>query len=148
MAKGSTIARKTMARLVAVQMFYRRNFATMTAKSLLAEFKETGPMLDSDVEWVDVDKDLLVTIIQGYEAHQGLVDEMLNARVTPDQAAEPLLGAILRPAIYELLFNTKTDVPIIISEYLSVADSFFEGRETALVNGVLDQVGKLARPKD
>lgn len=148
MAKGSTIARKSMARLIAVQMFYRSNFAAMDAKKLLAEFKETGPMLDSDIEWVDVDKDLLVNIIQGYEAHQGLVDEMLNARVNADQANDPMLGSILRPAIYELLFNTNTDVPVIISDYLSVTDSFFEGRETALVNGVLDQVGKLARPKD
>jgi len=148
MAKGSAIARKSMARLVAAQLFYRQNFGKVSAKKLLEEFRETGPMLDSEIEWVDVDKDLLVNIIQGYENHKGLVDEMLAARLSADQASEPMLNAVLKPGIYELLFNTTTDVPLIISEYLTIADSFFEGRETALINGVLDQVGKLARPKD
>lgn len=147
MAKGSAIARRTMARMVAVQLFYSQNFDAISAKTLLQNFKTNGPLLDADIDWVDVDKDLLAAIIIGYEAHKGLVDEMLHARTTPEQQNELMITSILRPAIYEIIHNTKTPKAVIISDYMNVASGFFEGRETALINGVLDQVGKLARPE-
>ena len=136
-----------MARMVAVQMFYRQSFDNASAMTLLQDFKLNGPMLDDDEDWVDADKDLLATIIQGYAKHKGLVDEMLRARTTQEQQNEPMLVAILKPGIYEIIHNTKTPKAIIISDYMNVASGFFEGRETALINGVLDQVGKLARPE-
>lgn len=144
--KGSTIARKTMARLIAVQLLYRQAFEPVTTHTLLAEFKNNPSFLDEDVEWVDPDLDLLNAVVQGVDQHKALIEEMLHARITEEQKSETLIAAILRAGIYELIYNTDTPVGVVISDYLSVASAFFDGRETALINGVLDQVGKMARP--
>lgn len=144
--KGSVIARKTMARLIAVQLLYRQAFEPVTTQKLLAEFKNNPSFLDEDIEWVDPDLDLLNTIIQGVDQHGALIEEMLHARITEDQKSETLIAAILRAGIYELIYQTETPVGIVISDYLTISASFFDGRETALINGVLDQVGKMTRP--
>lgn len=143
--KGSAKARKTMARLIAVQMLYRQSFEKITPQKLLAEYKKTGPILEDSEEWVDPDLDLLNGILSGLGAHGGVVEEMLSARVSAEQAAEPIIGAILRAGIYEIVYHPEIDAGIIISDYLTVTASFFDNRETALINGVLDQAAKLVR---
>lgn len=143
--KGSAKARNTMARLIAVQLLYRQSFEHVTAQKLLADYKKTGPILEDDEEWVDPDLDLLNKIVGGIGEHSGVIEEMLRARVTEEQAAEPIIGAILRCGLFEIVYRPEVDLGIIISDYLTVASSFFEGRETALVHGVLDQAGKLVR---
>ena len=42
----------------------------------------------------------------------------------------------------------RADIPTgaIISEYIDVAKAFFDDREAKFANGVLDAVGKAARP--
>lgn len=146
MAKGSALAQRSMARLVAVQLLYRQAMEPIAAKSLLEEYKTNPDMLDQDQEMVSPDPTLLGTLVMGVEAKRGMVDEMLAARITKEQMNEPIIASILRCGIFELLFNTETPVEVIISDYLNVAAAFFEGRETALVNGVLDKAAKLARP--
>lgn len=146
MAKGSAIARRGMARLVAVQLLYKQQMEPVSAKDLLAEYKNNGGMLQGEDELVEPDPVLLNTLVQGVNDKRGLVDEMLNARVTKEQASEPIISSILRCGIFELLFNNQTPVAVIISDYLNVASAFYEGRETALINGVLDKAAKLARP--
>ncbi len=134
-----------MARLIAVQMLYRQSFEKITPQKLLAEFKANGPTLDEDQDFVDPDLDLLNKILTGIGEHTGVVEEMLSARVTPEQAAEPIIGSILRCGIFEIVYHPDIEAGIIISDYLTVGSSFFDGRETALINGVLDQASKLVR---
>lgn len=147
MAKGSAIAQRGMARLVAVQLLYRQAMEPIAAKDLLEEYKANPDMLDHEEELVTPDAGLLGTLVMGVSDKRGMIDEMLNARITKEQASEPIIASILRCGIFELLFNTQTPVAVIISDYLNVAAAFFEGRETALINGVLDKVAKLARPE-
>ncbi len=51
-----------------------------------------------------------------------------------------LLISIFRSAIYEILFSNNVTKKIIISEYLLIANRFFGNNETALINGVLDNL--------
>ncbi len=55
---------------------------------------------------------------------------------------------ILRAAAYEL--SARPDVPprVTVSEYVDLADAFFGGKETALVNGVLDRLARALRPDE
>ena len=55
------------------------------------------------------------------------------------------LRAVLRAGAYEL--KTRTDVParVVITEYVDVANAFFEGEVPAMVNGVLDTLGRRLR---
>ena len=51
-----------------------------------------------------------------------------------------LLISIFRSAIYEILFSNNVTKKIVISEYLLIASRFFGNNETALINGVLDNL--------
>tara|TARA_B100000989_G_C19243806_1_gene345172 strand:+ start:65 stop:493 length:429 start_codon:yes stop_codon:yes gene_type:complete len=51
-----------------------------------------------------------------------------------------LLISIFRSAIYEILFSNNVTKKIVISEYLLIANRFFGNNETALINGVLDNL--------
>ena len=53
---------------------------------------------------------------------------------------DKLLISIFRSAIYEILFSDKVTKKIVISEYLLIANRFFGNNETALINGVLDNL--------
>ena len=53
---------------------------------------------------------------------------------------DKLLIAIFRSAIYEILFSNNVTKKIVISEYLLIANHFFGNNETALINGVLDNL--------
>ena len=52
------------------------------------------------------------------------------------------MKAILRAGTYELI--ARPDVPLgsVISEYLDVADAFYDKREKGFVNGLLDAIAK------
>ena len=53
---------------------------------------------------------------------------------------DKLLISIFRSAIYEILFSDNVTKKIVISEYLLIANRFFGNNETALINGVLDNL--------
>ena len=53
---------------------------------------------------------------------------------------DKLLISIFRSAIYEILFSDNVTKKIVISEYLLIANRFFGNSETALINGVLDNL--------
>jgi N utilization substance protein B len=53
---------------------------------------------------------------------------------------DKLLISIFRSAIYEIIFSNDASKKIVISEYLLIANRFFGNNETALINGVLDNL--------
>jgi N utilization substance protein B len=54
----------------------------------------------------------------------------------------------LRAAAYELMFMEKVPARVAISEYVDVADAFFEKEEPRFVNGVLDRLARIRRPDE
>ena len=128
------------ARLMAVQALYEQGVNPKAAALQIDEFlthhaEEAG---------VKPDKKLLTALITGTEAHK---DELLGliAAARGAQAArrmEPLLQAILLCGAHELRYPGKTDAPVVIGAYTDLAHAFFDSREPALVNAILDKIAK------
>ena len=55
------------------------------------------------------------------------------------------MRAILRAGTYELLARPDVPTPSVITEYVDVADAFYDKRETGFVNGLLDAEAKDVR---
>ena len=55
---------------------------------------------------------------------------------------DKLLSSIFKVAIFELMFQGNISKKIVISEYLMIANRFFEDNEIGLLNGVLDNLQK------
>jgi len=93
------------------------------------------------------DPEFFAELATGVGQHRPELDRRIAGALTPDWPLERLdtvLRAILRAASYELLHCSETPAKVVISEYMALADSFFSGREPALVNGVLDTISRKA----
>ncbi len=142
--KSSAKARRTAARLAAVQSLYQQELGDASAHSSVfdllnmrqAEFAEA---------LVEPDQELLKSIAEGVVGRLGQIDGLLQAALSdsrPLERAEPVLRAILRAGVYELLSEGETPAGIIINDYVNVAHAFFEESEPKKVNAVLDAVAR------
>jgi N utilization substance protein B len=52
---------------------------------------------------------------------------------------------ILRVGAYELIARPDVPTATVISEYVDVADAFYDKREKGFVNGLLDAVARAVR---
>lgn len=87
-------------------------------------------------------------LVRGVARGRVQIDERIAAALTTDWSVarlELLVRLILEAAVYEL--TERGDIPprVVINEYLDMAHAFFDGPETALINGVLDSVARAFR---
>jgi transcription antitermination protein NusB len=146
---GSKIARKTAARLFAVQAVYQSLLVNVPAISLKDDFLkhyvgmdlEGEDNLNPQHEMVTPDGILFESILAGVTERKDDLARMIAPKLS-GAVMEPLLTAILLCGTYELLAHLDVDAPIIITDYLHVTHGFYEGAENKLINGVLDRLCK------
>lgn len=144
--KGSLKARKTGARLFAVQAVYQAIQNKEAPSKLYDEYINHRIGMDlEDGKMVDPDQPLFRSILSGVTDRWGDLQQIIKPRLKVSNEVEPLLTAILVCGAYELLAHNEIDSPIIISDYLHITSGFFEGSETKLVNAVLDALSKELR---
>lgn len=143
---------KTSARLYAVQGVYQILLGTQTASSFFVNDHQQP--IHKEQEMVDVvgpDQELWRAVVGGVEKSRPdlipVLNNILQAPKTIDilQDQEPLLLAILLCGAYELMAHTTVDAPIIVSDYIDVTKSYYEGNESKFINGILDKVKVLYR---
>lgn len=154
---GSAKARRKAARLAAVQALYQIDLngvviATRSVESVIAEFVEhrLGQEVDGE-RFVAGDPQLFADIVRGACHRRDRVDELIVSGLDPRHHLERLempLRATLRAGAFELFANLSTHARILITEYVDVAVAFYGGREPAMVNAVLDKVGRILRPEE
>lgn len=144
---GSAKARKSSARLMAVQAVYQMHKNDQTAKEVVREYLDHRAGMEVDGErLVSPDKEHLADTVQGVEENFDQLQEMVvKNRDKEILTNEPLLNALLLCGAHELMLRSDIDAPIIISDYVHVAQAFFEENESKLVNAVLDSVRKTVR---
>ena len=137
------------ARLAAVQAIYQIGAAGGTVEQVLTEFvRHRIDSPDGEEAYAGADKALFADIVRGVGERRAALDEMLTSALAEKWTLERLdrvLHAILLAGAYEIL--ARTDIPprVVISEYLDLAHAFFDGREPAMVNGVLDRLAHIVR---
>jgi N utilization substance protein B len=66
----------------------------------------------------------------------------------PLKRIEAILRAVLRAGVYELSHRNDVPARVIVSEYVDVANAFFDRDETGMVNAVLDQLARGLRASE
>lgn len=147
-SEGSAKAKKTAARLAAVQTLYQMRLNNQDAAAAVAEYlsHRSGYNLDGDV-FVPPDRELFERIVTGVQDRWVDIDAVVSSALSKGgkSEVEMLLDAILRAGVLELMAHSDIDTGIIIHDYLSVAAGFYDGPEPKLVNGILDKVAKTVR---
>lgn len=151
-ANSRTRARSTAraaARLAAVQALYQQDMEGTPLPQLLNEFHNhrLGATID-EVEYAEPDVDFFDDVVTGANARSEEIDRRITEKLSTgwslDRLDRPMRG-ILRAGTYELLARADVPTNAVISEYLDVADAFYDKREKGFVNGLLDAIAKDVR---
>jgi N utilization substance protein B len=149
MAAPTRSRSRSAARLAAVQAIYQQEMEPKPVPQLLHEFHQhrLGETIDGD-ELAEAEVDFFNDIVRGVDARREEINRLIEAKLAEGWKLERLdrpMRAILRAGTYELIARADVPVGSVISEYLDVAHAFFDKKEVAFVNGLLDNIAKEAR---
>lgn len=145
-------ARRTAARLGAVQALYQMDLAGSDVGETLAQFSarasgedfENGQCGEADYRHL---REVVDGVVREQKAIDPAVDHVLD-KAWPLHRLDSTVRAILRAAAYELMFMADMPPRVTISEYVAVADAFFGPEEPRFINGVLNSLARQVRPQD
>ncbi len=137
------------ARLAAVQALYQMDIGGTGVLEVVAEYEEhrLGQELDGDT-YLKADPSWFRSIVSGVVRDQTKIDPLVRATLQeswPLSRLDSTLRAILRAGTFEILERKDVPVPVIVTEYVEIAQAFFEGEEPKIVNAVLDRIAKQVR---
>jgi N utilization substance protein B len=142
---------RSVARLSAVQTLYQIKFSNITAEESILHFSSIAPnekSEDINEKLHEADEEFYIELVKGTQGLVSKINEILNNSLDdswPIDRMEILLLTILRCGIYEIISHRDIPPAVLISEYISITDSFFSGNESALVNAILDKLSKELR---
>ena len=140
---------RSAARLAAVQALYQQEMEGLPVPQLLHEFHHhrLGATIDG-VEYADAEISFFDDIVKGVDARREELDGLIAANLAKGWSLDRLdkpMRQILRAGAYELIARADVAVGSAISEYVDVAKAFYDQREAAFVNALLDKVAKAVR---
>lgn len=148
-----SLTRKSAARLRAVQYLYQfllHGKKKSAAELLQMEELEEEENIDGNEQLpVEPDKKLLRGIVQGATSEIEVLEKRLAAAIPaywPDEKLTTLFRSILIAAAYELIYHPELATNIILNEYVGVTADFCDEQETALLNGLLQEMANQLRP--
>ena len=141
---------RSAARLAAVQALYQQEMEGTPTARLLHEFHHhrLGATIEGET-YADAEISFFDDLVEGAVARRDEIDALIADRLAEGWSLDRLdkpMKAILRVGAYELVARPDVPTASVISEYVDVADAFYDKREKGFVNGVLDAIAKSARP--
>jgi N utilization substance protein B len=150
--RSNGAGRRSASRLAAVQALYQIDVTDTTADAVMSEFlryrldpKRNGPKLGA------TDQSHFVSVVRGASSERETLDRMLGSCLSEGWSLERMdrvLCATLRAGAWELYSRSDIPARVVITEYVDVANAFFEGREPGFVNGILDRLAHVLRPEE
>lgn len=140
---------RSAARLAAVQALYQQEMEGTEPARLIHEFHQhrLGATIEGET-YADAEISFFDDLVSGTVARREEIDALIAERLAEGWSLERLdkpMKAILRVGAYELLARRDVPTASVISEYIDVADAFYDAREKGFVNGLLDAIAKTAR---
>jgi len=140
---------RSAARLAAVQALYQQEMEGTPVARLIHEFHNhrLGATIEGDT-YAEAEQSFFDDLVAGTDARREEIDGLIADRLAEGWSLERLdkpMKAILRVGAYELVARPDVPVATVISEYVDVADAFYDKREKGFVNGLLDAIAKTAR---
>ena len=141
---------RSAARLAAVQALYQHDMEGTPIARLIHEFHDhrLGATIEG-ATYAEAEQSFFDDLVSGTAERREEIDALIGERLAEGWSLERLdkpMKAILRVGAYELIARPDVPVASVISEYVDVADAFYDKREKGFVNGLLDAIAKAARP--
>ena len=143
---------RSAARLAAVQALYQMDMTGIDLNEVIAEFE--AYRLGQDIEglhYADAEATFFRDLVEGVVREQLRIDPLIDKQLAEGwrlARVDSILRAILRAGAYEILLRDDVPARVVISEYVDIAHAFFAEEEPKVVNGILDRLGRKARPQE
>lgn len=145
---SSTYRKRSAARLMAVQCAYTlevTNFSLEDALKNAAYYQgqnaDQTPLLPADLS-------LVTALLTHYTAHKQLFIDIIAQNLPPEwplHRLDKVLLSILQMATTELHMAPETKTPVLISEYLDIAHSFYGEKEPGFIHAILEKIAQSLR---
>jgi|TARA_B100000029_G_scaffold487379_1_gene542865 N utilization substance protein B len=96
-------------------------------------------------------KKFIKDTVSGTIEREELISENLNKILKEDfkpSRTDLILKLMIFSATFELMFDHKTPVKVVVSEYVKISDFFLETAHKGYLNAILDKVSKSIRKND
>ncbi|WP_394694555.1 transcription antitermination factor NusB [Hyphobacterium sp.] len=133
---------KVEARLSAVQALFQIDQGGGSVERVLGQFAEHRLSETADAE-------LFEKLVRGTIGSTALLDQKIAPALTAKWKLERIdatLRAILRCGVFEMIDATETPAPVLLEAYVDIAAAFFDDKDVAFVNAVLDRLTRDIRP--
>ncbi len=131
MTINPSVARRSAARLAAVQALYQMEMTGVSDEQALSDSKARRSE-EPRGRMAEPDSSLLGQTVRGVTAETAKLDLLVGGALTGDWTVERLeavLRAILRAGAWELGARLQTPTRVCISEWVDVAHAFYSGPE-------------------
>ncbi len=143
------VSTRRLSRLNAVQALYQHELSGDDIEYIINQFTSaTFKTYVSLNKILKPEPEFLKELVLGVQAHFPSLDQDISNHLSSGWHLERVsivTLSILRLAVYELKYQPLTPTPVIINEYIEVTKDFFEEKEAAFVNGILDAIAKKYR---
>ncbi|MEQ1669969.1 MAG: transcription antitermination factor NusB [Hyphomicrobium sp.] len=150
--KDDPISARTAARVAAVQALYQMDLAGTDIDDVIEEFLHVRFAVDAPEETIaGADRTFFADILRAVLRRQRELDPMIDEQLATGWRlvrVDAILRAVLRAGVAELLDRNDVPARVVINEYINVARFFFSEDEPRVVNGVLDKIAHVVRPKE
>ena len=141
---------RSAARLAAAQLLYQVELSGEPARAALDEFDRAGMAIEPGAT-LEADREFVRRIVMGVAERRDELDGLIAAALAERlslERLEVLLRTVLRAGAFELLACPDVPARVVVAEHVAVAGAFYAGKETGLVNGVLDRLARRLRPAE
>ena len=121
----------------------------MTNNSRLLVIQKIYEKITNNDEKISFPKNAYIRIIKkvfnGFFEKETELDRVLQDNLSSNISLKNLdmiLKIILKAAIYEIRYMKKVPFKVVVDEYLKVTEMYYDNKQKALVNAVLDSVFK------
>jgi len=147
---SGAVRRRSVARLGAVQALYQLALNPgLGVDSVVGEFvhHRLGREIDGEV-YGEADEALFGDLVRGVMRHREQLDQTISAALSeewPLLRLQTILRLVIEAGAYELAHRPDIPPRVTLSEYVAIAHAFFDGKEPALANGVLNRLARAQR---
>jgi N utilization substance protein B len=140
-------ASKRASRIAAVQMMYQKDVSGMDVENIFYNF--VNYYMKESNEYDDINYRFFKRLVS-YFSNSEINFEDLILKTLPTgkttYAISAINKSILKVAIIEIIFE-KTDIPVIINEYVEITKLFSDLKSAKFINAILDKISKQVERK-
>ncbi|WP_455373927.1 transcription antitermination factor NusB [Limibacillus halophilus] len=151
-SQATQASARRLARLAAVQALYQLEVNGGEASRVILEFLQhrlSEPIDGLTLE--ELDRQFFGDLVAGVSKDGAELDEVVKPALVdgwPLERLESIIRLILRCGAFELWQRPDVPARVVINEYLEVAHAFYEDKEPAFINGVLDRLAHSLRDEE